>query len=206
MKKITFFGIIFLMLVGACKKDKNTDSSNPRGSVKGTPTAITTYSKEMIALAISVFMGSIPSAVQFTYDVNLIKIDYNTIDPGGNPTVASGLLILPANATNALPLLSYQHGTILKKTNAPSQLQGGYEVGLIFGSEGYAVACPDYLGMGDGSKLHPYLHAKSEATAVIDMLSAVRSVCKSKNVVLNDQLFMMGYSQGGHVNGCFKGH
>jgi pimeloyl-ACP methyl ester carboxylesterase len=199
MKKITFFGIIFLMLVCACKKDKNTDASNARGSVKGTPTAITTYSKEMIALAISLFMGSTPSAVQFTYDVNLIKIDYNTIDPAGNPTVASGLLILPAGATNALPLLSYQHGTILKKTDAPSQLQGGYEVGLIFGSEGYAVACPDYLGMGDGSKLHPYLHAKSEATAVIDMLRAVRSVCKSKNVVLNDQLFMMGYSQGGHV-------
>jgi pimeloyl-ACP methyl ester carboxylesterase len=201
MKNITFLCFAFLIFFYACKKDKNQDISNPnpRGSVIGEPTTLNTYPKAFIALALSTILGNNAPAVQLTYDVELIKIDYNTIDPAGNPTEASGLLILPVNATAALPLLSYQHGTILSKLNAPSKLQGGYEVGLVFGSEGYAVACPDFLGLGDGSKLHPYLHAKSEATAVIDMLRAVRSVCKGKNVVLNDQLFLMGYSQGGHV-------
>ena len=201
MKSITCLCLAFIMFNYACKKDKNQDASdpNPRGSVIGAPTTLNTYPKAFIALALSTILGNNVPAVQLTYDVELIKIDYYTIDPAGNPAEASGLLILPVNATAALPLLSYQHGTILSKLNAPSKLQGGYEVGLVFGSEGYAVACPDFLGLGDGSKLHPYLHAKSEATAVIDMLRAVRSVCKGKNVVLNDQLFLMGYSQGGHV-------
>jgi len=144
-------------------------------------------------------LTKIASILQLNYDVDLYKIDYNTIDPEGNPTLASGLVIVPKSPTKSFPIMSYQHGTTLIKTNVASQLKGDFSVLPFLASDGYVMSCPDYLGFGDGTKLHPYLHAKSEASATIDMLRATRLLCKSKGVLLNNQLFLIGYSQGGHA-------
>jgi hypothetical protein len=58
---------------------------------------------------------------------------------------------------------------------------------------------PDYLGLGESPGFHPYLHARSEATAGVDMLRAARRFCASSSLALNGQLFLAGYSQGGHA-------
>jgi len=67
------------------------------------------------------------------------------------------------------------------------------------GTSGYVAAIPDYLGLGDSPGLHPYHHASSEATAGVDMLRAARAYCASSSIALNGQLFLCGYSQGGHA-------
>jgi hypothetical protein len=202
MRKINVFFILFLLILSSCNKEKTTDN-NPltgRGSLVGEPELKGTFSKVMMKSLLDAYpdVGKMADSIKFDYDVDIIKVIYNTIDPKDSATIASGLLIIPKNAGKSLPLLSYQHGTILKKDAVPSRLKGSYEVGLIFGTEGYVVACPDYLGMGDGEKMHPYLHAKSEATAIIDMLKAAKTVCKNRGIILNSQLFLIGYSQGGH--------
>jgi hypothetical protein len=128
------------------------------------------------------------------------KIDYETVNPFNLRTVASGLLALPLAPTNTLPLVSYQHGTIVTKTGVPSGLQGLESlIGIFLATGGYAAALPDYLGLGDSPGLHPYIHAKSEATSVIDMLRAARAFCASNSIALNGQLFLVGYSEGGHA-------
>jgi len=58
---------------------------------------------------------------------------------------------------------------------------------------------PDYLGLGQGRGIHPYHHAKSEAIACIDMLRWVRDYCYNHDSKWNGQLFLLGYSQGGHA-------
>jgi len=135
-----------------------------------------------------------------TYAVNFYKIDYDTIDPLGARIQASGALFLPQNVGKPLPLLSYQHGTTTLTNDVPS---GGTSdddiVGLIFGSAGYAAALPDYLGLGDGPGFHPYVHARTEATACVDLLRAARRFCASNSIPLTSQLFLAGYSQGGHA-------
>lgn len=131
--------------------------------------------------------------------VRLYKLVYQTVDAAGNPTQASGALVVPDGITNALPLVSYQHGTITVKSEAPSSMTGEIIVGVAFGSSGYAVVLPDYLGMGDSPGLHPYHHAQTEASAVIDMLRAAKSFCATNATPLNGQLFLLGYSQGGHA-------
>jgi hypothetical protein len=197
MKKNTFLLLIIIFLFQTCKKDvSNVPEIGARGTIIGHPTTLSTYPKSLIASSLILFAGEISQQINFNYDVELIKIVYSTIDPYNNPVKASGLLVIPKDTKTAFPIVSYQHGTILKKTDVPSRMKGSYEVGLIFGTEGYVVACPDYLGMGDGENLHPYLHAKSEATAVIDFIKASKTVCKDKKISLNDQLFLMGYSQG----------
>ncbi|MHB1310174.1 MAG: lipase family protein, partial [Limisphaerales bacterium] len=74
-----------------------------------------------------------------------------------------------------------------------------YVWGAVFASYGYAVVMPDYLGLGSSPGYQAFLHARSEATCVVDALRAARSLCASNNVTLNGQLFLTGFSQGGHV-------
>ena len=44
----------------------------------------------------------------------------------------------------------------------------------LFASAGYAAVAPDYLGLGTGPGLHPYMDLSSEVTASVDMLDAGR--------------------------------
>lgn len=132
--------------------------------------------------------------------VEIHRLTYETTDPFGNRTVASGALVLPQGVPQAIPLVSYQHGTLAARAEAPSQA-GGLElmIGVAFASVGYAASLPDYLGLGVSTIRHPYHHAKSEATAAVDMLRAARYFCAANSRPLNDQLFLFGYSQGGHA-------
>jgi hypothetical protein len=97
--------------------------------------------------------------------------------------------------------VSYQHGTITRTNEAPSTLTLASElvIGIALATSGYAAALPDYLGLGDSSGLHPYHHARSEATACVDMLRCVSSVCSTNGFPLTNKLFLCGYSQGGHA-------
>lgn len=134
------------------------------------------------------------------YAVVVRKVVYETVDPIGGKTTASGVLVLPQGAVGALPLFAYQHGTIIQ-TNAAvsSTIYGEAIVGIAFASTGYAAALTDYLGLGDSPGYHPYIHARTEATAALDLLRASRLFCASNGVALNGQLFICGYSQGGHA-------
>ncbi len=149
-------------------------------------------------------LQQIPLMAQF--DVNVYRLDYETVDPLGNRTTASGALVVPVTPAGALPLVSYQHGTLTRKADAPSVSPTSEElfIGVAFGGTGYAAVLPDYLGMGDGPGLHPYLHASSEATAGVDMLRAARAFCASNRIALNGQLFLCGYSQGGHATAALQ--
>ncbi|HZX75129.1 MAG TPA: lipase family protein, partial [Cyclobacteriaceae bacterium] len=135
-----------------------------------------------------------------TYPVNVYKVVYNTLDADSLPTIASGAFFVPVGPMCHVPLASYQHGTILNKEDVPSRLGGGEViVGLSMAADGYVACMPDYLGLGDSPGLHPYVHAETEARAVADMLVASLEICDALSITRNDQLFLVGYSQGGHA-------
>ncbi len=132
--------------------------------------------------------------------IKMYRITYVTPDIHGIPDTASGLLVVPdRNIPSTYPLLCYQHGTVASRTDVPSNLQGGWELAAVFGGMGYVTAAPDYLGLGESRGFHPYVHAETEASAALDMLFAVREYAAENDVFLNDQLFVSGYSQGGHA-------
>jgi pimeloyl-ACP methyl ester carboxylesterase len=139
------------------------------------------------------------------YTVRLYKLTYETISPLGGRTTASGALCLPELPGVPLPLVSYQHGTILETNKAPSSMDPTTEVlvGIGFATDGYAAVVPDYLGLGDSPGLHPYHHARSEATACVDMLHAAKMACATNGFALSGKLFLCGYSQGGHATMAF---
>ena len=134
------------------------------------------------------------------YGVKVYKITYQTPNIYDGESEASGLVVIPSNNHCSWSLMSYQHGTVTHKDNVPSRYNDEAQVGT-FGAAivGSVVALPDYLGLGDSDGLHPYIHSKTEASASLDMLRATRELCKKYDINLNDDVFIFGYSQGGHA-------
>ncbi|MCI4671487.1 MAG: T9SS type A sorting domain-containing protein [Bacteroidia bacterium] len=145
--------------------------------------------------------GLPPFLAPITYSLEVYKVSYLTpAAKGDSLTTASGLVIIPISDSLCFPIFNYNHGTSFYGDEVSSL---GFEwfLGVPFATGGYIMAMPDYLGYGDTPKDHPhcYIHAKTEASATIDMIRATRSLCDLFGVGLNDQLFLGGYSQGGHT-------
>lgn len=132
------------------------------------------------------------------YPVTVRRVLYRTIAVNSEPTLASGLLVMPDEAAGSFPIISYQHGTLTSKVEAPSVI-GMHPLAVVMASTGYVVCVPDYLGLGSSPGLHPFLHARSLATAVIDILRATKQSCIEKGISHNGQFFLMGYSEGGYA-------
>lgn len=144
------------------------------------------------------FINKVPLTAQ--YGVNCYRVVYETIDPLGGRTTASGGLFLPQQTGKSWPLFSFSHGTITQTNDVPSvSLTLDAFGGVALASVGYVSVVADLLGLGSSPGLHPYLHARSEATASVDMLRAARNFCASNSIGLNGQVFLAGYSQGGHT-------
>ena len=133
------------------------------------------------------------------YEIEIYKVIYKTIDANDNEVQASGAIVIPINSDIQFPLCLYDHGTVVMREEVPSRESEEILIGISYACGGYATALPDYLGMGDSPGLHPYCHAKTEASASVDILRATRNLCEEKQIQLNDQLFIFGYSQGGHA-------
>ncbi len=135
------------------------------------------------------------------FEVDLYKIEYWTPEPRGEfLTKASGLLYVPVTICN-FPVVSYHHGTVTYGKE-PSDLKDlSYLIPVPLATGGYVVSAADYVGYGStpDSIPHAYLHAQSEATSAIDMLTASGHFGITQDIYFSTQLFLTGYSQGGHV-------
>ena len=138
-------------------------------------------------------------------DVKVISL--NSVTPGakGESSNASGVLLLPSGAdcTAAAPLVAYAKGTDVQKPRTLANPLDS-ETGLLaamYAGQGYAVVATDYLGFAKSNySYHPYLHADSEATSVIDSIRAARNAVSSQGGSLNGKVMLTGYSQGGHAS------
>jgi pimeloyl-ACP methyl ester carboxylesterase len=131
--------------------------------------------------------------------VDEYRVLYCTLSPQQAPTVASALLALPDAAHGALPLVAYEHSTVVATQDAPSFHATGD--GLLappyFATDGFAVVAPDYLGLGASPGPHPFMHAASEASATLDLLPAADRAAAGLGVRLSHDVLLSGHSQGG---------
>lgn len=148
--------------------------------------------------------GIPPGFLEPSSEVDFYRVRYMTLHPNGEAVEVSGALCVPSDLDCPLPMASYQHGTISRRTDAPSYSSGEGTVGVLFASAGYIVAMPDYIGLGTSELFHPYVHAASEATASADMIRAARDLQDVLNYEWDEQLFLFGYSQGGHATAALQ--
>ena len=131
---------------------------------------------------------------------SVYKITYNTTFQD-KKLVASGLICVPDNAGD-YPLLSFQNGTNVEYNRAPSVDTNSdlYRMLESVATMGFVVVIPDYPGFGESEQvLHPYLEKENTIPSLTDMLKAAREFVSQSQVdaSLNDDLYLMGYSQGG---------
>ena len=195
--KIMKFGISILgaALLAACG-----GSDAPNGTLLDSPVLLGTLSK-------ATFNGSPLAGIsgQAKCDVKVVSLNYVTPGVKGERSNASGVLLLPAGAdcTAAAPLVAYAKGTDVQKPRTLANLQDGetFLLAAMYASQGYAVVATDYLGFAKSTySYHPYLHADSEATSVIDSIRAARNAVSSQGASLNGKVMLTGYSQGGHAS------
>lgn len=137
--------------------------------------------------------------IEALYDVDVFRVHYTTTNTFEEKDTASGILCLPLKANNVFPVMIYDHGTVSDRFDVPSYGSFEQSVSAVFASFGYITVAPDYIGLGISGGLHPYVHPESEARAGIDLVHAVKSIDNLANFHFNEQLFITGYSQGGHA-------
>jgi hypothetical protein len=140
-------------------------------------------------------------------DVKLISLNYYTIGPKGEQTNASAAMFVPVASascpTTAQPLLAYAPERDAQKSRTLANLADPetFLIAAVYAAQGYVVVSTDYLGYAKSSfPYHPYLHADSEASSVIDSLRAARLAAGSVGASLSGKVMFAGYSDGGHAS------
>ena len=141
--------------------------------------------------------------VNISNPIDLYEVIYSTKWHDGTRIKASGLYFLPVTNTAFIPQLIYHHGTQIKVARSTT-ISSERAICAGFSTDGYAVIMPDYIGLGKGDKSHLYQHSNSEADAAIDMYFAVQQLNEKLNQKTSEQLYLTGYSQGGHA--CLATH
>ncbi|WAC48268.1 alpha/beta fold hydrolase [Asticcacaulis sp. SL142] len=130
------------------------------------------------------------------------RILYSSIDwlNPDKPTIVSGMVFFPKGAMpkGGWPIIAWAHGTTgVADVCAPSFLPRSDRDKDYLNAwleAGFAIVATDYEGLGTPGP-HPYLQYKSEAISVLDSLRAAQNAYP--NLLRDDQIIIMGQSQGG---------
>lgn len=132
------------------------------------------------------------------HDIEIYKLTYNTtVD--GEAVVASGVISIPKDMPGPIPYMSAHRGTIFADSEAPSDnlLVYGFEV---IAASGYATVLPDMIGFGETKdRVQHYYDKETNGQVAIDLIKAGEEFLREKEMLLSNQLFLFGYSQGGFI-------
>jgi len=166
---------------------------------------------------LQVVQSSIDPTATNAFGYKAVKIFYNTLNQNDEAVVASGLLVIPTASAEyqaylaslgksfSVSMLCDNHGTIFTNAEAPTNVEvhnglPDYPLAVLMtGYAGFAAILPDYIGYGESNSVsHPYILKKASARASLDMIKASMKYLNDNNIVINYQLFVSGYSQGGY--------
>jgi hypothetical protein len=120
-------------------------------------------------------------------------------------TNASAAVLVPSgvDCPGPFPLIAYVRGTNAFKAHTMANPEDPETIRLMafFAAQGYVVVTTDYLSYALSSyPYHPYMHADTEASSIIDSIRATRNAALSLGLTLNGKVMLTGYSQGGHAS------
>lgn len=115
----------------------------------------------------------------------------------GQPIILSGNMYVP-KSKQCRGLIMACHYTYAALSESPSQ---GPTLSSLLATKGYAVVDADFVGFGVTYQMvHPYLDKTATARAVADMGRLARPFLEANGYTfLTDNIYIFGYSQGGHA-------
>jgi len=139
-------------------------------------------------------------ALPIKNDVDIYEIIYRAPWIDSSTWInCSGIVYVPKTKKKPATFM-FGHGTEIRKGRSVSDEDSQQGICLGMATDGYLALYPDYYGIGKGDGPHLYQHAWSEGMAFLYMLYAVEEMKKNLNIETNGQLFLTGYSQGGHAS------
>jgi len=199
LKPLSYLLLLFIFSLGSCNPDDEYTPTPPDTDnfLVSADFIATVPQPALKALALNAGYGIYAPFIQ--HEVSFYKIVYK-IKYEGEEIEASGLLAIPQGMDRAPALLSAQHGTQFLDAETPSGFPNSFSPFVIFAAAGYATVIPDYIGYGVSDDiLHPYFDQKYSARAVVNMIKAAKEYLKQEQVAINNNLFLVGYSEGGYV-------
>ena len=166
--------LLCIALLSGCA---STDNTVPKTTISRTEPSSQSQEMEI----------TLPGDTEITYDYvteeHYAKRDNNNI---------YGVMYIPQNAGDRMPAVIFSHG-----------FGGNYQVGTQYAealaAKGYVVYCFDFCGGSPGSRSDGSTLEMSIFTEQAD-LEAVMAMIQRLDYVDNDNLFLMGTSQGGAVS------
>jgi pimeloyl-ACP methyl ester carboxylesterase len=189
--------LVSLIFVSCDIFSGNTDDS--AADLRGTLVSSTnkgTFNKAWVNTFIS--FNNLPFDATVKTGFNLKKVVYYTQDAQGNNIEVSGSIFIP-DSVFSYHLVSVQHGTEIKRASVGTESVYYAIEGILMATQGYYVVYPDYIGLGISELSHPFILMEPSANTVIDMIRAGRNYAEQEGHALDDNLLLMGYSEGGFV-------
>jgi pimeloyl-ACP methyl ester carboxylesterase len=157
---------------------------------------------EMIALTLRDFpevdfsmMESVADLFNLDMRVKVTAISYNTVDPKGDPVIASGIIVKPLGMAS--------RGVVHVPPTTPlSSLEGGSDLLIItegvFAFLGFTVIIPDLIGSGISAGLpQPFLFMDNTGRVCYDMqLASMEYFDRYEKAPLDPEIDIFGYSGG----------
>lgn len=219
MKKSGFYIFLssLLVLFSACSDIDNTDGNVVESGEEQFVSAevIDDINDSVMLMYVR---GGIDANATNAFGYKAVKITYKTKDQNDADVNASGLLVIPtvSDAYSAylaslgksfsVSMICENHGSIFTEAEAPTNVElsdgaPNYDIAtLMTGFAGFAAIIPDYIGYGvSDAQNHPYMLKKASARASLDMIKASMKYMSDTGVILNYQLYISGYSQGGYT-------
>ncbi|MGN9913876.1 lipase family protein [Phytohabitans sp. LJ34] len=147
-----------------------------------------------------VFAEPLPASLWLPGTAAAHRIRYTSTGFAGRPVVVAGAVFVPEGTApkRGWPVISWAHGTVGVADPCAQSVGGRSARDVTYLSAwlaaGYAVVATEYEGLGTPGP-HPYLHGRSEAYGVVDMVRAARTVERS----LSRTWLAVGQSQGGQA-------
>lgn len=139
--------------------------------------------------------------------ISELLVKYTSIDTAAQQIDEYARVYLPrVSPDSKIPVLTLAPGTTGIGDQCAASLEqpalanwANYQShAAAYAGQGFAVVIPDYEGMRDSTRIHHYMVGIDEGRAVLDATKATYALKDYPNLDPS-QLFLAGYSQGGHA-------
>jgi dienelactone hydrolase len=138
-------------------------------------------------------------AVRVRYAVDMYEVTYKGLWLDSSFIMAKGVMYVPRMEKPSAEMV-YCHGTRIAIPQDYGIQDLEQVVCMMHAVDGYIALFPFYYGLGGGEKEHVYQDSWTEAMSVIYMIKACREIYPQIGKSTTGQLFLTGYSQGGHAS------
>jgi hypothetical protein len=208
IKDVVFILLATIFLLPSCSKN---DTPNPiEYKAYVSHDLLVTKSGSSIKTLFQLLVPSYPEIASLVekveYNVSIYSVTYKT-GFMGEEIEASGLVCIPVSDNGVFPMISFQNGTNTSHEEAPTKNIDDIMFRYLqsTASIGYIMLIPDYIGFGKSEQFtHPYLHKESTVKSVENLITATQEMMEANliNVDWDNDLYLMGYSQGGWATLC----